>query len=106
MEKRKPTHGNKAPATNDGSKKLTTADVDVLWAEGHEIIGRADGVGRDVDTKGDDEQADGAKGSSCSATVGPRFHPEADNYDRVPDDLAIRRLGGRGSENAKQANNG
>jgi hypothetical protein len=50
-----PTYGNKAPATNDGSKQLTTTDVDVVGAERHEVVGRAYGVGRDVDTEGDDD---------------------------------------------------
>ena len=105
LQKGRPIYWNKAPATNDGSKELTTTDVDVLGAERHEVIGRAYGVGRDVDTKGDDEQADGAKGGSSPATVGPRFHPETDDLDGVPNDLVICRLRGRGSEDAKQANN-
>jgi hypothetical protein len=105
LQKGRPTYWNKAPATNDGSKQLTTADVDVLGAERHEVVGRAYGVGRDVDTEGDDDQADGAKGGSSAATVGPRFHPQTDDFDGVPDDFAICRLGGCGSEDAKQANN-
>ncbi len=44
-KKGKPIYRNKAPATNDGSKQLTTADVDVLGAERHEVVGRAYGVG-------------------------------------------------------------
>jgi hypothetical protein len=67
----RPTYWNKGPATNYSSKQLTTADVDVLGAERHEVVGRAYRVGRDVDTKGDDDQADGAKGCSSAATVGP-----------------------------------
>ena len=43
---------NKTPATNEGSKQLTTPDIDILRSKRHEIIGRADRVGRDVDTKG------------------------------------------------------
>lgn len=84
---------------------MTSADVNVLGAERHEVVGRAYGVGRDVDTKGDDDQADGAKGGSSAATVGPGLHPETDDLDGVPNDLAICRLRGRGSEDAKQANN-
>ena len=84
---------------------MTTADVNILGAERHEVVSRAYGVGRDVDTKGDDDQADGAKGGSSAATVGPGFHPETDDFDGVPNDLAICRLRGRGSEDAKQANN-
>lgn len=100
-----PTYWNKAPTTNDGSKQLTTADVDVLGAERHEVVGRAYGVGRDVDAEGDDDQADGAKGCSSAATVGPGFHPETDDFDGVPDNLAICRLRGCGREDTKQANN-
>jgi hypothetical protein len=33
LQKGRPTYWNKGPATNDGSKQLTTADVDVLGAE-------------------------------------------------------------------------
>ena len=84
---------------------MTTADVNVLGAERHEVVGRAYGIGRDVDTKGDDEQADGAKGGSSAASVGPGLRPETNDYDRVPNDLAICGLRGRGSEDAKQANN-
>lgn len=35
LKKSWPTYRDKAPATNDGSKQLATADVDVLGAEGH-----------------------------------------------------------------------
>jgi hypothetical protein len=105
LQKGRPTYRNKAPATNDSSKQLTTADVDVLGAERHEVVGRAYGVGRDVDTKSDDNQANGAKGGSSAATVGPGFHPQTEDFDGVPDDMAIRRLSGCGSEDAKQADN-
>src|ERR1700753_1179265 len=71
LQKSKPTYRNKAPATNDGSKQLTTANVNILGAERHEIVGCADRGGRDGDTQGDDDQADGAKGSGSAATVGP-----------------------------------
>lgn len=106
LEEGRPTYRNKAPATNDGGKKLTTADVDVLWTERHEVVGRTDGVGRDVDTDSDDDQADGAKGSSGAATVGPGCHPEIDDFDGVPVDFAICRLRGCGREDTKKANNG
>jgi len=33
LKKGKPTYWDKAPATNDGSKQLTTADVDILGGE-------------------------------------------------------------------------
>jgi len=86
LQKGRPTYGNKAPATNDGSKQLTTADVNVFGGERHEVVGRAYGVGRDVDTESDDNQADGAKGGSSAATVGPIGHPQTDDLDGVPDD--------------------
>ena len=41
----RPTYWNKSPATNDGSKQLATADVDVPGTERHEVVGCADGVG-------------------------------------------------------------
>lgn len=63
------THRNEAPATDEGSKQLATSDVDILRTERHEVIGCANGVGRDVDTKGNDYQADRGKGSSSTATM-------------------------------------
>ena len=39
-----PTYWNKSPATNESGKQLTTADVDVLGTERHEVVGRAYGV--------------------------------------------------------------
>ena len=75
LQQGKPTYRDKSPASNDGSKQLTTADVNVLGGERHEVVGRAYGVGRDVDTKGDDDQADGSKRGSSAATVGPGLHP-------------------------------
>jgi hypothetical protein len=38
--------------------------------------------------------------------VGPGFHPQTDDIDGVPVDLAICRLRRGGSKDAKQANNG
>lgn len=75
LQEGKPNYRNKPPATNDSSKQLTTADVDVLRSERHEVVGRTYGVGRDVDTKGDYDQTDGSKGGSSTATVRPGFHP-------------------------------
>lgn len=103
-KKGRPTYWNKCPATNNGSKQLTTPNVDILGAEGHEVVGRADGVCRDVDTKGNDNQADGAKGGSCAAGMRARCGPELDDFNGVPDDFAICRLSGCGSEDAEQAN--
>jgi hypothetical protein len=36
---------NEAPAANDSSEQLTTADIDILGGERHEIVGGTDGVG-------------------------------------------------------------
>ena len=105
LQKGRPIYWNKAPATNDGSKQLTTTDVDVPGAERHEVVGRAYGVGRDVDTKGDNEQANSAKGRGSSASVRARFAPVADNDDRIPDDLAVRRLRGGSSKDSKETDN-
>lgn len=105
LQKGRPNYRNKTPATNDSSKQLTTADVDVLGSERHEVVGRAYGVGRDVDTEGDYDQADGSKGGSSAATVRPGFHPQCDDVDGVPENLTICRLSSCGSEDAKQANN-
>lgn len=105
LKKGRPTYRNKSPATNEGSQQLTTTDVDVLGAERHEIVGRAYGVGRNVNTDGDNDQADGAKGSSSTSTVGSGVHPVVDDFDWIPDDFVICRLSGSGGEDAKQANN-
>ena len=94
----------KSPATYNGSKELTTTDVDVLGAERHEIVRRADGVGGDVDTKRDDDQTDGGKCSCSTTTVRARVHPSIDDHDGVPYDRPICRLSGCGGEDAKQAN--
>lgn len=44
------TYRNAGPGTDDSSKELTAADVDIFGTEGDEVIGRADGVGGDVDS--------------------------------------------------------
>lgn len=51
----------KRPAANESSEELAAANVDVSWTEGHQVVGGADGVGGYVDTKRDDDQADGGK---------------------------------------------
>ena len=84
---------------------MTTADVDIFGAERHEVVCRADRIGADVDTKGDDDQADGTEGGSGAATVRPGFHPQTDDFDGVPDDAAICRLRGCGGEDAEEAHN-
>ena len=94
------TYRNKAPATNNGSKNLTTADVNVLGAERHEVVCCADRVGGDVDAERDDEQGNGAESGSSAATVGPVRHPQTDDLDGVPDDLAVCCLSGCSSEDA------
>ena len=69
------TYWYEAPATDKGSKQLTAPNIDILGRKGHEIVGRADRVGGDVDTKSDDDQADGGEGGSSAAAGGSRFHP-------------------------------
>ena len=105
LQRGRPTYWNKSPATNESGKQLTTADVDVLGTERHEVVGRAYGVRRNVDTERDDDQADGAKGGGSAATVGPRLLPKIDYYDGIPDDLTICRLRRCGGEDAKKADN-
>ena len=84
---------------------MTTADVDVLGTERHEVVGCAYGVRRDVDTERNDDQADGTKGGSSAATVGPGRLPKIDNYNGIPDDFTICRLSRRGGEDSKKADN-
>ena len=105
LQRGRPTYWDKSPATNESGKQLTTADVDVLGTERHEVVGRAYGVRRNVDTERDDDQADGAKGGGSAATVGPRLLPKIDYYDGIPDDLTICRLRRCGGEDAKKADN-
>lgn len=102
---------NKAPATNDSSKQLTTTDVDVLGCEGHEIVGGTDGVGGDVDTEGNDYETDGTEGGSGTAAMGARFHPQADDVDGIPEDLVVRviwvcSLGGGSREDTEETDDG
>ena len=100
------TYRHKEPAADESSKDLATADVDVARQEGHEVVGGADGVGRDVDTERDDDEADGAKRSGGAATAGAAVHPVHDDVDGVPQDIAVRDLGGGGGEDAQQADDG
>ena len=97
------TYRDETPATNNSSEQLTTTDVDVPRAEGHKIIGCADGVGRDVDAERDNDQADGCKGGGRATSVRSGFHPLVDYHDRVPDDLAVGRLSGGCGEDAEEA---
>lgn len=53
---------NKCPATDNGSKQLTTTNVDIPRTERHEVVRSADRVGRDVDTERDDDETNGGKG--------------------------------------------
>ena len=94
---------DEGPAANDSSKKLTTADVDVLGAESHEIVRSGDTVGADVDTEGDDDQSDSGKGCSSAATMSAKCEPLVEDHDWVPDHLAVCSLGGCSSEDAKEA---
>ena len=94
------------PTADDSSKQLTTADIDILGAEGHQIVGRTDRVGRYVNTKGDDEQANGAKGCSSPASVCTRGRPIINNEDGIPLNLAVDGLGSCSSEDTEKADDG
>ena len=95
------THRDEKPATDESSEQLTTSDVDIPRAEGHQIVRCADRVGRNVDTQCHDDQANSGKGSSSSAAVAARVHPMVDDVDGIPQDFAVSRLRGSGSENTK-----
>jgi len=94
------TYRHADPSTNESSEQLTAANVDVLRTERAEIVGGRDGVGRDVDTERDNEQAYCAKGRSSSATVA-QITPTLDDDNRVPNDRAICFFGCCGSEDAE-----
>lgn len=100
------TYRHESPATDERGQQLSTADVDVFRAEGHQIVGGADGVGRDVDTQGDNDQAHGCEGRSGTAARRAVLHPLVDDVDGIPHDLAIRRLRGGGREDTEQAHDG
>ena len=95
------THRNEEPATDEGSKKLTTSDVNIPWAKRHQVVRCADGVGRDVDSQCDDDQANSGESCSSSTAVRTRLHPQVDDVDRIPQHVAIRGLGSSGSEYAE-----
>jgi hypothetical protein len=69
--------GYKSPRTDDSSENLTTTNVDVLGCKRHEIVCGTDGVGGDVDTEGNNDQANSTECSGCSTTVGPILHPDS-----------------------------
>jgi hypothetical protein len=87
------TYRNKSPATNDSSKQLSTADIDIFRPEGHKIVCGANGVGRDIDTESDNDQADGAKSGCGAATMGPACHPQIDNVNGIPENCTFCALG-------------
>lgn len=99
---RRLTHRNESPAADDGSEQLAAADVDVFGAERHQVVGRADRVGRDVDAERDDDQADRGEGGGRAPAVRARVQPHADDVDGIPHDLAVRGLGRGGGEDAEK----
>ena len=40
---------DEGPRADESGEELTAADVDIAWAEGHQVVRGADGVRRDVD---------------------------------------------------------
>lgn len=92
------------PTTNECGKKLATADVDVFGAERHQIVCSADRIRRDIDPKRDDDQADCCKRSRSSPSMRSRVKPIADDYDGIPLDFAVSRLGASGSEDSEKTN--
>jgi hypothetical protein len=100
------TYRNTSPCADESREDLTTTNVDILGAERNKIVCCTDGVGRNVDTKGDDNQADRSKRSSSSTAMAAAHSPIINNLDRVPDYMAIRCFGGCSGEDTKQTNNG
>lgn len=98
--------GHEGPTADDRGEQLAAADVDVLGAEGDEVVCGADGVCRDVDAQRDDDQADCAKSRGRAAGVRSRVGPEADDHDRVPLHLAVGRLRCCGGEDAEETDEG
>ena len=97
---------NKGPGADESGKKLTTSNVDIARSEGHKIIGSRYRIGGDVDTEGDDDEADSGESGSSASTRRARIHPVADDYYRIPFDLAICGLSCGSSEDTKQTHNG
>lgn len=75
---------HECPAANDRGEDLSTANVDVLWTEGHEIVGGRDGVGRNVDTERDDDQTDGSESGRSTTSVRSSRAPVRDDINGVP----------------------
>ena len=82
--KKSKTYRYTSPSTNNSSQDLTTTNVDVLWEERDKVVCSTDGIGRNVDTKGDDDQANSTKGRCSTAGMRSRSTPKPDNSDRVP----------------------
>lgn len=98
--------GDERPAAEHRGEDLAPADVDVFRAKGHQVVGGADAIGGDVDAERHDDEADGGKGGGCATPGGARGHPEGDDFDGVPHDLAVGRLCGGGGEDAEETDDG
>ena len=104
--RRKDLPWNTGPCTNESSEDLTAANVDVLRAEGHEIVGCADGVGGDVDTESNDQQTDSGKCSSSAASMRTACLPVVDDLDWIPFDPIACWLSSGSGENAEKTDDG
>lgn len=104
--RRKNLPRNTGPGTDDSSQDLTSADVNVLGAEGDKIVGCADGIGRNVDTEGNNQQTNGGECSSCATSMRTASLPIADYFDWVPLDVTISWFSSGSCEDAEKTDNG
>lgn len=104
--RRKNLPRNTSPGTDDSSQDLTSADVDILGAEGDEIVGCADGIGRNVDTEGHNQQTNGGECSSCATSMRTASLPIADDLDWVPLDVTISWFGSGSCEDTEKTDDG
>lgn len=71
----------KCPRPNERCKKLPAPDVDIFGTKSHKIIRSGDGIGRDVDTEGNDDETNSCKSGSSTSAGRARVHPVPDDID-------------------------
>lgn len=98
--------GDEGPGTDNGGEKLAAANVDVARREGHEVVRGRNGVGRDVDAEGDDDEAYRGEGGGSAAPVRTGVHPHVDDVDGVPHYFPISGLRGGSGEDAQETDDG
>lgn len=96
---------NPSPCTDECRKDRTSKDVDILGAESYKVVCCADGIGRDVDAEGENDQANRAKSSSGSSSMRPRSLPVIHDHNGIPDNMAISWFCCRSCGNAEQTDN-